>query len=82
MAECIDITEEKRMELRNSCVERIVYNLQNRHVTDLGDIGNMIGDAIASVTHKDGKDQEFWSFQKDDFILGLEHGYSLHDGTH
>ena len=47
---------------------------------DLSDIGNEVGIAIARFTmRKDAKEK---GFDIDNFIIGLEHGISLQDGTH
>ena len=43
---------------------------------------NEIGIAVGEHTCKDGKDLNIWVFEKNSFICGFEHGYSLKDGTH
>jgi len=77
------ITEEQRKEYRNKVVEAIIKNLKdNPTITDLGDIGNEIGFAVSSITCKNGKDLNIWSFEKDDFEHGFNHGYYLNNGSH
>jgi len=79
----MDITEEQRKEYRNKVIEAIKCELDKTDlITDLGDIGNSIGVAVGSITCKDGKDLNIWSFEKDDFQHGFCHGYSLKDGSH
>lgn len=43
--------------------------------TDIGDIGNIIGIAVGDFIVEQG-----WN--KNQFIMGIEHGISLKDGTH
>lgn len=79
----MDITEEQRREYRDKVIEAIILELSNTNtITDLGDIGNAIGFAVSSITCSDGKDLNIWSFEKDDFEHGFNHGYSLNDGSH
>jgi hypothetical protein len=75
---------EERDDLKTKVMYSIINDLlQNSdRITDLGDIGNYIGIAISKITCKNGKDLNLWSFEKDDFILGFNHGYSLNNGTH
>lgn len=49
---------------------------------DLTDVGDFIGKAIGQNTCKDEKDLNIWAFDKDSFVGGFYHGYSLLDGTH
>lgn len=49
---------------------------------DLSDLGNAIGRAVSSHTCKDGQDLNLFGFEKEDFLHGFTHGYSLNDGTH
>ena len=78
------ITEEQRREYRDRVIEAIERVLKDNKekITDLGDIGNEIGFAVSSITCKEGKDLNVWSFEKDDFEHGFSHGYSLNDGSH
>lgn len=80
----MEITEEKRKEYRDKVIESIQKALSDNkeRITDLGDIGNEIGIAVGSITCKNGKDLNIWSFEKDDFEYGFSHGYSLKDGSH
>ena len=78
-----EIDEKERALYAKEVIERILYALEHSTtITDLSDIGNEIGSAVGSVTCMDGKDKNIWSFQKDDFENGFEHGYSLMNGTH
>jgi hypothetical protein len=56
--------------------------LDNKEVAgDLSGIGNEIGELFGSLIndiYPNGLDQ----FEKQDFISGFEHGWSLTDGTH
>ena len=76
------ITEQERKELFINVCHDIMHSIDWMNGTDLSDIGNCIGMAISQHTCKDGKDLNIWSFEKDDFIVGFNHGYSLNDGTH
>jgi len=80
----MDITEEQRKDYRDKVIKAIKKALDNNkeRITDLGDIGNEIGFAVGSITCKNGKDLNIWSFEKDDFENGFKHGYSLMDGNH
>lgn len=49
---------------------------------DLTDIGDFIGKAIGQNTCKDEKDLNIWAYDKESFVAGFYHGYSIHDGTH
>jgi len=80
----MDITKEQRKNYRDKVIESIkkaLYDNRER-ITDLGDIGNEIGIAVGSITCKEGKDLNIWSFEQDDFEHGFTHGYSLMDGSH
>ena len=44
---------------------------------DLGDLGNAIGYIVG-----DFLDDDIVGFEKDDFMTGLNHGFSIKDGTH
>lgn len=80
----MDITEEERKKYRDKVIVAIEKALKENkeRITDLSDIGNEIGFAVGSITCKDGKDLNIWSFEKDDFEHGFSHGYSLKDGSH
>jgi len=80
--EVVDIGSIKRDQLKDSVIESITTHLNSSSIVDLGDIGNAIGIAVGDEVCKDGIDLNLWSFQKDDFLHGFEHGYSLMDGTH
>lgn len=75
---------QERHDLKIKVIYSIVNDLlQNPdRMTDLSDIGNFIGIAVSKITCKNGADMNLWSFEKDDFILGFNHGYSLNNGTH
>ena len=49
---------------------------------DLTNVGDFIGKAIGQNTCKDEKDLNIWAFDKDSFVGGFYHGYSLLNGTH
>lgn len=49
---------------------------------DLTDVGDFIGKAIGQNTCKDEKDLNIWPYDKESFVAGFYHGYSLHDGSH
>lgn len=49
---------------------------------DLTDVGDFIGKAIGQNTRKDEKDLNIWAYDKNSFVFGFHHGYSLFDGTH
>ena len=76
--------KKERENLKDLVIYSIVNELLQKPdlITDLSDIGNFIGIAVSNITCKNGKDLNFWSFEKDDFINGFNHGYSLNDGTH
>ena len=80
----MDITEEQRKDYRDKVIEAIKKALDDdkERITDLGDIGNKIGIAVGSITCNNGKDLNIWSFEKDDFEHGFNHGYSLMNGSH
>jgi hypothetical protein len=79
----MDISEQQRKEYRDKVIEVIKFELSKPNaLNDLGDIGNAIGFAVGSITCKNGKDLNIWSFEKDDFESGFDHGYSLKDGSH
>jgi hypothetical protein len=78
------MTNEQREEFKDLIITSIAIELaiSGNYLTDLSDIANCIGMAVSKITCEDGKDLNLWSFQKDDFISGFNHGYSLNDGTH
>lgn len=79
----IELTESQEKEFFNKIKNEIIDRLEKMHYTgDLGDLGNEIGIAVGEQTCKDGKDLNIWSFEKNSFICGFEHGYSLKDGSH
>jgi hypothetical protein len=80
--EVVEISSTQREEYKDYVIAKIKSHLDRSNITDLGDIGNEIGIAVGSIVCKDGKDLNLWSFQKDDFLHGFEHGYSLMDDTH
>ena len=75
---------EERERLKDLVITSIAIELaiNGDYLTDLGDIANCIGMAVSKITCENGKDLNLWSFEKDDFIHGFNHGYSLNDGTH
>ena len=73
----IDLTHEYRT-LFNSRN----YNGISVFGADLTDVGDFIGKAIGQNTCKDEKELNIWAYDKESFVFGFYHGYSLHDGTH
>lgn len=55
----------------------LIRDIVSAKADDLSDIGNTIGIVIGK--HLDKKEM---GFDKDDFLHGLRHGFSLTDGTH
>lgn len=78
------MTVEERHDYKIKVIYSIVNELLQKpdSMNDLSDIGNFIGIAVSNITCENGKDLNLWSFEKDDFINGFNHGYSLNDGTH
>jgi len=73
----------KNVKYRDEIISLIIKKLKSTEsMADLSDIGNLIGIAIGSVNCEDGKDKNMLGFEKDSFIDGYLHGYSLKDGTH
>jgi len=56
--------------------KQLIANLKNIKVGDLSDIGNTIGTIIGNSLSSE------MGFDKKSFMDGLEHGFSLTDGTH
>ena len=73
---CDDIIEIKKEYKKMANVSKLKGN------KDLTDIGDFIRKAIGQNTCKDEKDLNIWAYDKESFIFGFQHGYSLHDGTH
>ena len=68
----------KRNKLRKELVEIIqTWNAIENRQEDLGDLGNNIGIVVGKYFKK-----KKWGYQKDSFLHGLNHGFSLADGTH
>lgn len=75
------MTEQQRKELGVQVIKAIKAELEileGKDSFDLSDIGNSIGYAVGLRTAK----KNLWSYEKNDFIHGYGHGYSLTDGTH
>jgi hypothetical protein len=91
-----ELEQEQQRELFNKiCADIILLtneylvNFNNRNFngrpyfgTDLADIGNFGGKAIGKNTCKDEKDLNIWAYDKESFVAGFYHGYSIHDHTH
>jgi hypothetical protein len=75
----VEQTDEKNNRLFQKIKAEIINQLThcdyNGHIDD---IGNLVG--IAVGRHIGNKN--IWAFEKDDFLSGFDHGYSLEDGTH
>ena len=79
----IELTESEEQELFMKIKNEIIERLQRiKYTGHIDDIGNEIGVAVGEHICKDGKDLNIWAFEKNSFIGGFEHGYSLKDGTH
>ena len=65
------------MDNLKNIINSLVHDLENMPVMcDIGDIGNTIGIIIGkNIIDKPGYDKE-------SFMSGLKHGFSLIDGTH
>ncbi len=65
------------MENLKNIINSLVHELENiPTMCDIGDIGNTIGIIIGeNISDKPGYDKE-------SFMSGLKHGFSLIDGTH
>ncbi len=67
---------------------KLSYDIINSIKNDLdkgnfaGDIGNAIGLALSKHTCKNKKMTKKGTKLYNDFMSGLNHGISLHDGTH
>lgn len=73
--------EDKELFLRikNDIIDRLQKINYTGHLDDLG---NEIGIIVGRNICKNGKQLNIDGFEKDDFIIGFEHGYSLKDGSH
>jgi len=70
--------KDKRGDLRRELVEVIqMWNAIENQQEDLSDLGNNIGMIIGKYFKK-----KKMGYQKSSFIDGLNHGFSLADGTH
>ena len=93
---CKELEQEEQRALFNKICDDII-DLTNEYRTlfnsrnyngipvfgaDLTDVGDFIGKAIGQNTYKDEKDLNIWTYDKESFVFGFYHGYSLHDGTH
>ena len=80
----MDITDKKRLQYKERVIDAITQALSNNYdrIVDLSDIGNEIGYAVSSITCTDGNDLNIWSFEYDDLVDGINHGYSVNNGTH
>ena len=58
--------------IKNELIDSII----NDRAYDLSDIGNIIGIVVGKYLQKKS------GFEKDDFLNGINHGFSLADGTH
>ena len=72
----------KTNEYRNQFNERGNNTGQVKFNYDLTDIGDYIRKAIGQNTSKDEKDLNIWAHDKESFVAGFQHGYSLLDGTY
>ena len=75
----VEQTDSENNELYKKIKAEIIKQLSlcdyNGHIDDLGNlIGIAVGRHIAN--------KKIWAFEKEDFISGFEHGYSIEDGTH
>jgi len=68
----------KRDNLRRELVEVIqMWNTIENRQEDLSDLGNEIGIVVGKYFKK-----KKMGYQKSSFVSGLNHGFSLADGTH
>lgn len=75
----IILQTEEYNQLYRDIKEEIIAQLKNSdYIGHIDDLGNLIGVAIG----KHIANKNIMCFQKEDFIMGLNHGYSLEDGTH
>ena len=70
--------KDKRADLRRELVDviQIWGTIENRQ-EDLSDLGNEIGIVVGKYFKK-----KKMGYQKSSFMSGLNHGFSLADGTH
>jgi hypothetical protein len=61
--------------IKDEIINQLNHCDHNGHIDD---IGNLVGIAVG----KHIGNKNIWAFEKSDFILGFNHGYSLEDGTH
>ncbi|RTY86917.1 hypothetical protein [Flavobacterium sp. RSP15] len=62
--------------------KKVANESRYKGTKDLTDIGDFIGKAIRQNTCKDEKDLNIWAYDKESFVAGFYHGYSIYDGTH
>ena len=69
------------MKNKNDLINQIkidlIRDIVSAKAEDLSDIGNTIGIVIGKHL-----DENEMGFDKDDFLHGIKHGFSLVDGTH
>jgi len=83
MSKVIELTKSEEKELFFKIKKDIIQKLENMSYDGhIDDLANEIGIAVSNNTCKNNKDLNIWSFEKESFIGGFEHGYSLNDGTH
>ena len=81
----IELSKKKQKAFFIKICDDIIAQLENakiKYSVALSDIGNEVGFAIGMNTCKNQKDLNYFCFEKNDFIIGYEHGYSLQDGSH
>lgn len=59
---------------------QIIMELSNcKYDGDLTDIGDLVGRAVGRIVIANNNPE---AFEKDDFMIGFNHGFSIEDGTH
>ena len=59
---------------------RKLFMSPENYYADLTDIGNEIGRIISGIVTNNIEDVD--GFEISDLLMGIEHGWSLNDGTH
>lgn len=77
------ISQEESNKMHKEICENIIAGLEKSKTLqgDLGDIGNVIGIAVSKITLMNEKSL-YSGFSRQDLERGVNHGYSLNDGTH
>ena len=77
--EIIQQTDEDNNALFQKIKAEIINQLTHcAYEAHLDDIGNLVGIAVGRYIGN----TKIWGFEKNDFISGFKHGFSIEDGTH